>query len=222
MDQRKVTTRSLSKLLKKKEKKRKRKCSLSIFFPYGSFFFPIFRNWKGRMWGPWCPCLREAGWQQLPPRGHADIWVPGSLRAGGGAGDHVSTEQPVVWQQAQLCMWVLCLDVAVLSCDCQAGGEGGKEAGALRKGERGQCSEPLESASLIKKSMGVLKHQLPCFAHSGKTNPCYCSISYIKVAESSLLARTDHAYRSLLPSRASEVGGLRHSQAMGLRTLIMS
>lgn len=76
-------------------------------FLNGLLICPPFRNWEGRVRGPRHPSLREADRQQLPPWRHTHIRMPGGLRAGGGASHHVSAEQPVVWQQAQLCMWVL-------------------------------------------------------------------------------------------------------------------
>lgn len=191
-----------------------------MYFFHSSFFFPVFRNWKGRLWGPWGSRLREADWQQLPPRGHTDIRVPGGLRAGGRARDHVSAEQPVVRQQARLCMWVLCWPgLLSLSCDCQAGGEGGKGAGAPRKGKH---SEPLGSASLTKQSMGVLVHQLPCFAH-GKANPCYGSISYITCSwDLSVSKNRPCTEEPCLLLELLKWEGLRHPQAMDLIALIMS
>lgn len=70
-------------------------------------YFFLLRNREGRLRGPWHPSLREADWQQLLARGHAHLWVPGSFWAGRRESDYVPEKQPVVRQQAKLCVWVL-------------------------------------------------------------------------------------------------------------------
>lgn len=74
-------------------------------FLNGLLICPPFRNWEG---GAGTQASQPTGGPtQLPPWRHTHIRMPATLRAGGGASHHMSAEQPVVWQQAQLCMWVL-------------------------------------------------------------------------------------------------------------------
>lgn len=114
-------------------------------------YFLLLRNWEGRLWGPWHPSLWEADWQQLLAWRHAHLWVPGSVWAGGRESDYLPEKQPVVGQQAKLCVWVLpvgdCIRYGRREV-CQRVGLGGSSGLPVSS----PCCKHLNSGCLVRNS----------------------------------------------------------------------